>query len=251
MLTPDDDILELAQKYYRESATFVVLNDMPEALPKGSAAPCAGALLSIDLEAPPETMLIVKDRAAYFRISHVCLSLFRDIVISLGARGEWMQLSGNGIVAYFIDHGFSNNVWNALLAARQARSMLAEILPEVAPLFKTLKLSVKSAIHYDLFLEAHTGLWGQSAAWPVGAPLHVIAAMQTINTGGAIFVSESAQEKLDVESIFGHALSLKREKYKKILFAPVSPLKTGGKKYPVYVFNDKNFEKLLTLSARG
>lgn len=239
-----DKLLERAQKYYLESYEFGVIDDELDELPRGTGVPYAGAWLYIDLR-PSSELMSRKHRSVYLKISHICLSLLNDAAAELGAKSEWTRFTGNGMTACFVDQGFSNNVWNALLAAIYARTVVNDIIPELSPLFKSFDFSVSSAVHHDIFLAANIGPGNVASPMPLGAPLGVTAEMLAGAAGGDILVTGSTIDKIDFKTLFGWESA----KYKKMLFNPVFAMKIGKMKVAVCRFNEKNFEKILDLAA--
>lgn len=242
-----DKLVDLANRYYLGSHDFTITDVPPDKIPSGSGALCEGALLCVNLESPV-TITGRRARTAYLKFSHIYLSLLYDIAAKLGARREWTTLTGDGTIAYFTDDGPSNNVWNALLASLYAKTAVNVIIPELSPLFKSLNFSVNSTVHYDTFLAARIGPWGEAALKPIGAPVHIVSEMQGKISGGEILVSKDAVDKLDFATLFG-GLKGGNLKYNKILFQPAQSFKFGKEKYSAYKFNENSFEKLLSMSS--
>lgn len=240
-----DKLAELAKKYFRESFNYLVTDEQPDILLRGTGTIYSGALLCVNIETPAG-ILMPATRNACLKFLHICLGLLRDIAAEMGARIDWTEINSSGMVAYFVDHGYSNNVWQAILSAIYVRACIEKLVPEISPVLGTLDMSASSSIHHAPFLVAEIGPRTGSLPGPVGAPLSMLHRMHEETPGSGIIVSDSALGQLDLDEIFGKILRLKAANYRKALFRPIASLKAKGEIHKIFRFNEKNFEKLLS-----
>ncbi|TAN45389.1 MAG: hypothetical protein EPN22_03135 [Nitrospirae bacterium] len=243
-----DKLFELTNKYFAESYEFSVTDEETEITQRGVGMPVSGAVLFVEAQAGHKAFL-VKNRPLFLKYSYIYKSLLADIVSTLGAKKEWTMSSGNAITVFFTADGASNNVWNAILSAMYVRTGLEKILPEISPAFDGLGISLKTAVHFDSFIVADIGRRIDSAAQPVDAPFHIMAGMESRQSDKEILISGPAAERLDFSAIFGAASLTGNLKYRKLLLRPVAELKTKDDKIPIYSFEEKKFEKILSLAA--
>lgn len=243
-----DKLFELTNKYFAESYEFSVTDEETETRQKGIGMPISGAVLFVEAQAGHKAFL-VKNRPLFLRYSYIYRNLLADIASTLGAKKEWTMSSGNAITVFFADEGASNNVWNALLTAMYIRTGLEKILLEISPAFDSLDISLKTTLHFDSFIVADIGRLDDNTAQPVDAPFYIMTRMEGKNSDKQILISGPAAERLDFSAIFGKASSVENLKYRKLLLKPVTELKTKDDKIPIYSFEEKKFEKILSLSA--
>lgn len=241
-----EKLKEQADKYYREASDYTVILDPPSKLLRGSGTPYSGTLMYVDLESSTDIMS-ERSLPTYLKFSHVYLSLLNEIVVDFGARKEWVEYVGDGIIAHFVDGDSSEDTWNAIFAGMQIQALVDLIIPNLSQSFKTMGFTVKVAIHYDKFLVAKIGPWGDATVKPIGSPIHVVSKLQEKTVGGDILLSKYAVDQLDFSDTLGRSIDLPRNKhFKNFIFERKLTLIIGKKPYLTYKFNVKKLEILLS-----